>query len=87
MPELPEVETVLRGVAPRVIGRTVVRVIVRQPRLRAPVPASLQKDAKGKRFLSAARRGKWMIFHWSGGGGAHPLGNVRRAADSSPPAA
>ena len=68
MPELPEVETVLRGVAPRVVGRAVVRVIVREPRLRAPVPASLKKDAKGKRFLSAARRGKWMIFHWSGGG-------------------
>ena len=68
MPELPEVETVLRGVAPRVVGRAVVRVIVRQRRLRTPIPASFQKDARGKRVLSAARRGKWMIFHWPGGG-------------------
>lgn len=68
MPELPEVETVLRGVAPRVVGRAIVRAVVRQRQLRAPVPANFQKDAKGKRILSAARRGKWMIFHWQDGG-------------------
>ena len=44
MPELPEVETVRRGIAPHLIGQQVVRVVVRQPRLRWPVP-----DEFGKR--------------------------------------
>ena len=69
MPELPEVETVLRGVAPRVVGREIARVVVRQRRLRgAPIPADFQKRVRGRRILSAARRGKWMIFHWERGG-------------------
>ena len=38
MPELPEVETTRRGIAPHVEGREIVEVIVRQPRLRVPVP-------------------------------------------------
>ena len=68
MPELPEVETVLRGVAPRIVGRVIRRAIVRERRLRAPIPARLPAEAKGRAVLSAQRRGKWMIFRWQNGG-------------------
>ena len=44
MPELPEVETVRRGLAPHVIGRQIATVVVREARLRWPVPASLPAD-------------------------------------------
>ena len=39
MPELPEVETTLRGITPHILGRQVTRLVVRQPRLRWPIPA------------------------------------------------
>ena len=86
MPELPEVETVLRGVAPRVVGRVVVRVVVREARLRKPVPAALKRQAKGRRILSADRRGKWMIFRWRGGGALIHLGmtGALRISDAPP---
>ncbi|MEL7373085.1 MAG: DNA-formamidopyrimidine glycosylase family protein, partial [Pseudomonadota bacterium] len=38
MPELPEVETTRRGVSPHIVGHKVERLIVREPRLRWPVP-------------------------------------------------
>lgn len=41
MPELPEVETTRRGVEPHCVGRVVTRVLVREPRLRWPVPDQL----------------------------------------------
>ena len=44
MPELPEVETTLRGIAPHVLGKTVRAVVVRQPRLRWRVPAALARE-------------------------------------------
>ena len=48
MPELPEVETTRRGVAPCVIGRRIVRLHVYDPRLRWPVPADLAKRLDGR---------------------------------------
>ena len=86
MPELPEVETVLRGVAPRVVGRVIRRAIVRERRLRAPIPSSLPKESKGRAVLSAQRRGKWMIFHWQNGGLLLHLGmsGALRISDSPP---
>jgi formamidopyrimidine-DNA glycosylase len=53
MPELPEVETTCRGIAPHIVGRTVREAIVREPRLRWPVPAALNQLMSGARFLSA----------------------------------
>ena len=38
MPELPEVETTLRGIRPHLEGRRIARLIVRNPRLRQPIP-------------------------------------------------
>ncbi|MBS0571048.1 MAG: DNA-formamidopyrimidine glycosylase, partial [Proteobacteria bacterium] len=42
MPELPEVETTVRGIAPHLVGRRVLELIVRQPRLRWPIPQALR---------------------------------------------
>lgn len=61
MPELPEVETTLRGVSPHVIGRRVREVIVRDQRLRWPVPDSIH-DLEGCRIDSGVRRGKYLLF-------------------------
>jgi formamidopyrimidine-DNA glycosylase len=61
MPELPEVETTLRGVEPWLVGRTVREVIVRDPRLRWPVPDTIH-ELEGQRIEFARRRGKYLLF-------------------------
>lgn len=61
MPELPEVETVRRGLEPHLRGRRIARVTVREPRLRWPVPAELPRAAQGRQVESVARRGKYLI--------------------------
>jgi len=61
MPELPEVETTRRGIAPHLEGRTIREVIVREGRLRQPVSPSLAELA-GARFGSPRRRAKYLIL-------------------------
>jgi formamidopyrimidine-DNA glycosylase len=61
MPELPEVETTLRGIEPYLLGRRVEDVIVRERRLRWPVPDSLH-ELQGQRIISAWRRGKYILL-------------------------
>ena len=61
MPELPEVETVRRGLAPHLLGRRITRAVVRDARLRWPVPKSLALDASGRRIDSITRRGKYLL--------------------------
>ena len=60
MPELPEVETTRRGLAPHLIGRRVVDLIIRQPQLRWPVAAGLQQ-LRGQRIESVERRAKYLL--------------------------
>jgi formamidopyrimidine-DNA glycosylase len=62
MPELPEVETTRRGVAPAVVGRQIREVIVREPRLRWRVPPELPRAAAGQRVLAVRRRAKYLLF-------------------------
>lgn len=62
MPELPEVETTRRGIEPHIAGRTVTQVIVRQPKLRWLVPASLTKELPGRSFDSVSRRAKYLLL-------------------------
>lgn len=69
MPELPEVETTRRGIAPHLLGRRVARVLVREPRLRWPVPANLSAELEGRRIDSVERRAKYLL-----------IGNARGAA-------
>lgn len=62
MPELPEVETTRRGIAPHVVGRRIESITVHQPRLRWPVPASLNRELPGRRFESIDRRAKYLLL-------------------------
>jgi len=61
MPELPEVETTLRGVSPHLVGKTVREVIVRHRGLRWPVPEMIHQ-LEGEKILSGTRRGKYLLF-------------------------
>ncbi len=88
MPELPEVETTRRGIEPHLAGRTIRAVIVRQPRLRLPVPATLAGLA-GAAVTSVGRRGKHLIISLAAPRG-HLLihlgmsGSLRLAAPADP---
>ena len=67
MPELPEVETTRRGIAPHIEGREISEVIVRQPRLRVPVPMDLGERLVGARIGELSRRAKYLLVPLSGG--------------------
>jgi formamidopyrimidine-DNA glycosylase len=62
MPELPEVETTRRGIAPAIQGRLICQMLVRQPRLRWPVPAYLPELLKGQSIRSVERRAKYLLL-------------------------
>ena len=62
MPELPEVETTAQGVRPYVEGRMIRRVIVRERRLRWPVPRGLTRILSGLKILSVSRRAKYILL-------------------------
>jgi hypothetical protein len=62
MPELPEVETTCRGIAPHIQGQTIKQVIIRQPQLRWPVPESLNQILSGVSIESVSRRAKYLLF-------------------------
>jgi len=62
MPELPEVETICRGIAPHIIGQTINQVLVRQPRLRWAVSETLADDLTGLTIVSVSRRAKYLLL-------------------------
>jgi formamidopyrimidine-DNA glycosylase len=62
MPELPEVETIRRGIAPHVVGRTIERAIVRDRRLRWPIVRGFEKKVAGRTIASVDRRGKYLLL-------------------------
>jgi formamidopyrimidine-DNA glycosylase len=64
MPELPEVETIRRGLATRLVGRTITAIRVRQPQLRYVVDvAALQEHAVGGTITAVERRAKYLLMH------------------------
>jgi formamidopyrimidine-DNA glycosylase len=67
MPELPEVETTRRGIEPHVLGKTIQRLDIRQPRLRWPIPGQLDACLTGKRIQNISRRGKYLLITVKGG--------------------
>jgi formamidopyrimidine-DNA glycosylase len=62
VPELPEVETTLRGIRPHLEGQRIERLVVREPRLRLPVPADLPERVAGRAVTDLARRGKYLLI-------------------------
>lgn len=67
MPELPEVETTCRGIAPHIEGQSIKQVIVRQPKLRWPVPETLNQTLTGLSIQSVSRRAKYLLFSTASG--------------------
>ena len=74
MPELPEVETTLRGIAPHVIGRRVTAVTLRRPDLRWPIPPEISALLPGQRIDAVERRAKYLLLHTSVGSALLHLG-------------
>ncbi len=67
MPELPEVETVMRGLALRLEGRRIVRADLARADLRWPVPRGLPDALRGARVEGFRRRGKYILMRLAGG--------------------
>jgi len=61
MPELPEVETTRRGIAPHLVGQAIQQVIVHNPSLRWPVPDSVQALTQAT-VHTVDRRGKYLLI-------------------------
>ena len=63
MPELPEVETVCRGLTPHLLGRRIDGCLVREPRLRWPVQAALlAAQTAGRTVVGLRRRAKYLLI-------------------------
>ena len=89
MPELPEVETTRRGIEPHLVGRTVQRVLVRERRLRWPVPQELSDVLIDCRIQSVHRRAKYLLVDCGSGHLILHLGmtgSLRLVTVTTPPA-
>jgi formamidopyrimidine-DNA glycosylase len=64
MPELPEVETVCRGLAAQLLGKRLARVELRRPDLRFPIPPELPAKLTGRKVESIRRRAKYIIMEF-----------------------
>lgn len=62
MPELPEVETIRRGLLPALQGQTITSVVVRRPNLRIPFPENFAERLAGRRIDEVARRAKYLTL-------------------------
>ncbi|MGE5625095.1 MAG: bifunctional DNA-formamidopyrimidine glycosylase/DNA-(apurinic or apyrimidinic site) lyase [Bacillota bacterium] len=88
MPELPEVETARRGIAPHLLGRRVTEVTVRNGRLRWPIPPKLLRELPGQCIEDVARRGKYLLLKTAAGTALLHLGmsgSLRVLPKDTPP--
>jgi len=67
MPELPEVETTCRGIEPHIINSDIVDVVVRQAKLRWPVPDDLSSHLLGRSVRRCYRRAKYLLLAFDTG--------------------
>ena len=67
MPELPEVETTLRGIEPYISAQQIVSLTVKQPALRWPVTAGIESIVSGQTLHRVVRRAKYLIFEMDHG--------------------
>ena len=87
MPELPEVETTRRGLAPHLEGQRVTRVVLRRADLRWPIPIEVQQLLPGQTILSVRRRAKYLLFDTAIGSALVHLGmsgTLRIASTDAP---
>ena len=81
MPELPEVETSCRGIAPWVENEEIHSVIIRERRLRWPVSEEIELELPGKTVQSVQRRAKYIFICNNQRNGDPPSWYVRKRAD------
>ena len=62
MPELPEVETTRRGIEPHILHQTITAAVIRDSRLRWPIPGKLPDIVKGLTINNVARRAKYLLL-------------------------
>jgi formamidopyrimidine-DNA glycosylase len=62
MPELPEVETVRRGIEPWILGREVTSLEIRVAKLRQPLQPDLARKPVGQKVHAVERRGKYLLL-------------------------
>lgn len=74
MPELPEVETTRRGLAPHVEGRRITAVTLRRPDLRWPIPPEVARELPGQRIEAVRRRAKYLLMDTAAGSALLHLG-------------
>ena len=67
MPELPEVETTKRGLAPHIVGKQVLSVGIHQKQLRWEIPSHLPKTIKGEFIKKVSRRAKFILIKFNNG--------------------
>ncbi len=67
MPELPEVETVRRGLAPALEGAVIAKATAFRPDLRFPLPEGFAENITGRRVVSVDRRAKYLLIRLDGG--------------------
>jgi len=67
MPELPEVETTLRGISAHVLNSNITQVNIRNPRLRWPIPDDLATQLTQQKFIDIKRRAKYLLLSTSTG--------------------
>lgn len=87
MPELPEVETSCRGIAPHIDQKTVAQVVVRNRALRWPIPDNFEKALSGQKLQRVHRRGKYLLLEFVTGTALLHLGmsgNVRIVTRNTP---
>ncbi len=74
MPELPEVETTRRGITPHLLGKRISKLVIRQPKLRWPIPKSVIATLPGQSIESIERRAKYLLVHTQAGSALLHLG-------------
>ena len=62
MPELPEVETTVRGLRPILVGQTIARLTLRAPKMRFPFPTRLAAKVKSRTVVAVTRRAKYILI-------------------------
>ena len=73
MPELPEVETTMRGLSPHVVGQEVTSVVLRRPDLRFPIAPEIS-SLSGSVIRGLSRRAKYLLMHFDHGSAVWHLG-------------
>jgi formamidopyrimidine-DNA glycosylase len=88
MPELPEVETTRCGIAPALVGKIIRQMVIRERRLRWPVPSGIEKLLHGQNVLQLKRRAKYLLLETGKGTALIHLGmsgSLRIVGPDEPP--